>query len=255
MFLALLSDAKDSVEKDTHVFSSSKADAKEKSNIESKTDEDYTSHHLALRAEEVRLLEKCSEYLFDLFEANLTPEYRRLSVIQERAIACFNCSLEDEITKGKRSGIVEYTFEQQNIHEEFKDVFEQLIGDFLFDEKMSVTNFFLLVEKCAVTERKNLGILMKTERQKKFADEILDTIYWYTDFECWASAMRAEASYRRNMKLIRDNDGRKTDKGHVHRSDMLHNRHIDELDGADEVIDETEGTGTPSERYFNERLL
>jgi The ARF-like 2 binding protein BART len=229
MFLALLSDAKESVEKDTHVRSSFKAEAKEKFNSEKKTNESST--------DEVILLEKCSEYLFDLFEANLTPEYRRLNAIQERSIACFNRSLEDEITRGTKSSIVEYTFEQQNIHGEFKDVFEQLIGDFLFDEKISVNNFYSLVEKCALPARKSLGILTKTEKQKRFADEILDTIYWYTDFECWATAMRAEASYRRNMKLIRE----------------------DELDDANGLTESTGGTSASADEHLhgrlNERLL
>jgi The ARF-like 2 binding protein BART len=237
MFLALLSDAKESVEKDTHVRSSFKADAKEKFNSEKKTNEGSISHHLSHSSDEAILLEKCSEYLFDLFEANLTPEYRRLNVIQDRAIACFNRSLEDEITRATKSSIVEYTFEQQNIHGEFKDVFEQLIGDFLFDEKISVNNFYSLVEKCALPARKSLGILTKTEKQKKFADEILDTIYWYTDFECWATAMRAEASYRRNMKLIRE----------------------DELDAANGFIDSTGGTSASADEHLdgdlNERLL
>lgn len=233
MFLALLSDAKESADKDTHVRSTFKADAKEKRNTEKKTNEGSTSHHLSHSAVEVILLEKCSEYLFDLFEANLTPEYRRLNAIQERAITCFNRSLEDEITRAIKSSIVEYTFEQQSIHEEFKDVFEQLIGDFLFDEKISVNNFFSLVEKCALPARKSLGILTKTEKEKKFADEILDTIYWYTDFECWASAMRAEASYRRNMKLIRE----------------------DELDVTNGSIDGDRITSASAEELLNERLL
>lgn len=233
MFLALLSDAKESAEKDTHVRSSFKAEAKEKTNNEKKTNEGTTSHHLSHSADEVILLEKCSEYLFDLFEANLTPEYRRLNVIQERAIACFNRSLEDEITRAIKSSIVEYTFEQQNIHGEFKDVFEQLIGDFLFDEKISVNNFYSIVEKCALPERKCLGILTKTEKQRKFADEILDTIFWYTDFECWASAMRAEASYRRNMKLIRDG----------------------ELGDVNSLTDSTVGTDASAAENLNERLL
>lgn len=233
MFLALLSDAKESAEKDTHVRSTFKADAKEKGNTEKKTNEGSTSHHLSHSADEVVLLEKCSEYLFDLFEANLTPEYRRLNAIQERAITCFNRSLEDEITRAVKSSIVEYTFEQQSIHGEFKDVFEQLIGDFLYDEKVSVNNFFSLVEKCALPARKSLGILTKTEKEKKFADEILDTIYWYTDFECWASAMRAEASYRRNMKLIRE----------------------DELDVTNGSFDGTGITSASAEELLYERLL
>ena len=154
---------------------------------------------------EVDILEKCSEYLFDLFDANLTPEYKRIDTIQECAIECFNRSLESEIPNRLKSGIVEYTFEQQSIHDDFQRAFEELISDFLHDEKISHEDFTSIVQKCSVSGRKELGKAMKIGKGAQLADEILDCIFWYTDFECWASSMRAEASYRRNMKLLKLN--------------------------------------------------
>ena len=120
MFLARLDEAKESADRDMYRCSPNKVKVN-KHCADTVDDKEF--------AEDITILEKCSEYLFDLFDANLTPQYRRIDLIQEKAIKCFDVSLANE-TMGK-SSITEYTFEQEKIHGEFKDLFEQLISDFL----------------------------------------------------------------------------------------------------------------------------
>ena len=183
---------------------------------------------------EIDILEKCSEYLFDLFDANLTPEYKRIDIIQERAVECFNRYLESVTSTRMKSGIVEYTFEQQSIHDDFQRAFEELIGDFLHDEKISHEDFTSIVQKCSVSGRKELGKSIKNGRGAELADEILDCIFWYTDFECWASSMRAEASYRRNMKLLQLND---TERRFSGAKDSIGDEVIMQSSGDSSIID------------------
>ena len=177
---------------------------------------------------EMILLEKCCEYLFDLFDANLTPGYRRINIIQEEAIKCFGSTLVDERSCIATSGkMIEYTFEQQRIHQEFKDLFEQLISDFLYDERISIEDFHSILKKTSagstIAER-----AQKRNQKAKFTDEILDCVMWYTDFESWAEFMTAEAKCRRNLGNLEhcgtfdakaDNLDEKSNYGNTNHSD------------------------------------
>ena len=148
---------------------------------------------------ETILLEKCCEYLFDLFDANLTPGYRRINLIQEKAIKCFGSTLVDERSCNATNGkMIEYTFEQQHLHQEFKDLFEVLISDFLYDEKISIDDFHSILRKTSASSS-TAGRAKKKNQKAKFTDEILDCVMWYTDFESWAEFMTAEAKCRRNL--------------------------------------------------------
>lgn len=215
MFLARLDDAKGVVDKEvSNIHPRGKIIKHENQGENLRTYEGIKSsgaEHSEHR--DIDILDKCSEYLFDLFDANLTPEYKRIDTIQEKAIQCFNRSLESEISNSVKSGVIEYTFEQQSIHDDFQRAFEELISDFLHDEKISHEHFTSIVQKCSVSGRKELGKTIREGKGVQLADEILDCIFWYTDFECWASSMRAEASYRRNIKLHRLNDTEKSQSG------------------------------------------
>ena len=195
MFLARLDEAKERAERDMYRTSPNKPNG-------NKHGSDIVNDEKIIK-EEPCILEKCSEYLFDLFDANLTPEYRRIDLIQEKAIRCFDRSLSTESTgstgsqPGGKSNVTEYTFEQERLHCDFKDVFEQLISDFLYDEQMSLDDFHSILKKSYSGPK--LGKIVKKGRQSKFANEILDCVMWYTDFECWANSMRAEAKYRKKM--------------------------------------------------------
>lgn len=215
MFLARLDDAWESVDKDITRRTFQKLDIKNNSTTsgeERKNNEgpicsqDRSSLIDSNGDNETTLLEKCCEYLFDLFDANLTRGYRRIDLIQEKAIKCFSRSLIDERSNSVRGNkVVEYTFEQEHLHREFKDLFEQLISDFLYDERISVDDFHSILKKTLAVSS-NVRAINKKNQKTKFTDEILDCVMWYTDFECWAEFMTAEAKCRRSLGRLEPDD-------------------------------------------------
>lgn len=142
--------------------------------------------------EEGGILEKCSEYLFDLFDANLMPDYQEMNKIQEKAIKSFIDSFPEDDYYGDHKA-AEYTFAQQDLHREFVDRFESLIGDFLKIESISVDQLLREVQIAL----KQPGI---SQRKVDLAHEITECIDWYCSFESWAKSMREEAMYRRRQK-------------------------------------------------------
>ena len=143
---------------------------------------------------EPTLLDKCSEYLFDVFESNLTPEYQRINDIQEKAINSFSVS--DLEARPDHKQVYEYTFAQEDCHRQFCRLFETLIEEFLSTEATSVEAFVARLE-ATVADR---GGGKETKRQKQVAHEVIDCIHWYSSFDSWAESMREEARYRRRCE-------------------------------------------------------
>lgn len=138
---------------------------------------------------EETIFDRCSEYLFDIFESNLTPEYNRINDIQELAIRSF-LSSSDLDARPDHKQTYEYTFAQDTFHRQFQKVFENLIEEFLEAEGIVPTDF--------VTKLKTMLTDTSTkEGKKKVANEIIDCINWYSSFDSWAASMREEARYRK----------------------------------------------------------
>lgn len=201
MFLARLDEAKDSVDRDVFVSPDNKDNRKydETKNTEERKSlivlKETIDNDDNIDENKSTILEKCSNYLFDLFDANLTPEYQKINSIQERAIKCFDNSNNSKSTP-------EYSFEQQNLHDEFKEVFEKLISDFLYDENISIDEFHCDLQKhFHGPQGYKVSLLgQKGDRkQTELANEILDCITWYTDFETWAQSIINEVSYRKRI--------------------------------------------------------
>jgi len=143
---------------------------------------------------EPSLLDKCSEYLFDVFESNLTPEYQRINAIQELAIASFAAS--DLEARPDHKQVYEYTFAQQEYHRQFCDLFEKLLEEFLTAEGLSVEAFVARLE-ATVADRSGGK---ESKRQRQVAHEVIDCINWYASFDSWAESMREEARYRKRCE-------------------------------------------------------
>mmetsp|Transcript_13952 Transcript_13952/g.13476 ORF Transcript_13952/g.13476 Transcript_13952/m.13476 type:complete len:255 (-) Transcript_13952:1002-1766(-) len=204
MFLARLDEAKDSADKDLFISPNVKTNRKYDEKKNSEDTKSLIVLEASINQNEIKdlnkmtILEKCSEYLFDLFDANLTPEYHKINNIQEKAIKCFGSSITDKDD-------TEYTFEQQNIHDEFKEVFEKLISDFLYDEKISIDEFHHDLQKHfhGPSGYKTSLLGQKGDRkQTELANEILDCITWYTDFKTWAQSIINEVAYRKRIHNI-----------------------------------------------------
>jgi hypothetical protein len=131
------------------------------------------------------LLRKCSEYLFDLFDANLMDGYLRIEAFEERAVKAFqNFSLSPR-SPGKQ--VTEFTFEQEKLHREFLDIFEELIEEFLKEQNVTMEEFLKVVQDNLKGSR---------GRKAELANEVMDCIMWYSNFEEWAHLMYQEAQYK-----------------------------------------------------------
>ena len=86
--------------------------------------------------DEPTILEKASEYLFDLFDANCMEEYKQIEQFEENACKAFT-NLDAE----------EYTLEQDSLHQEFLVLFENLLEKFLETERISIEEFYGEVKK------------------------------------------------------------------------------------------------------------
>jgi len=165
------------------------------------------------------ILKKFSEYLFDLFDANLMDGFKKIESFETNALPAF--LHEDGV-------IEEYTFEQERLHKQFLDLFESLIEKFLIDEGATVPQFYQAVER----EVKNGGLLSssRSRKDKEFfeeAQEIVNIIAEYMTFEEWAKNMRTEALRRqkyskRNQHLSHDVTSYKSSLQIAVESDLNH---------------------------------
>jgi hypothetical protein len=122
------------------------------------------------------ILERATEYLFDIFDANCMEEYHILNNFEERAMLQFPVDDADK---------EEITFEQERLHNEFLTIFEDLLEKFLNTEGISSSSFFELVR-----ENFQGGTRMCQ------AIEIVDVIFCYCDITQWHAMMRETARQR-----------------------------------------------------------
>lgn len=143
------------------------------------------------------ILEKLCEYLFDLFDANCMDDYIRMERFELRAVEAF---------KGDE---MEFTHEQHDLHKEFVALFEQLVEGFLSTEDYSIDEFyqelkhFLQVSgpkskpKLGGTGYYDSGLVTP-------ADEVMEVISSYMQFDVWAGLMRRQAQQRGAFLTIKD---------------------------------------------------
>ena len=81
------------------------------------------------------ILEKLTEYLFDLFDANCTEDFKKMEAFEKRAVLAFDP--DDE----------EYTLAQTELHTEFQQLFEALTGTFLKTEGYTCEQVYAIAEK------------------------------------------------------------------------------------------------------------
>ena len=87
--------------------------------------------------------------------------------------------------------VYEYTFAQEQFHQQFCSTFEKLITEFLRGEGESIDSF---VGKLKVTMTAAATTTNKqTNKQRRIGNEIIDCITWYSSFTSWAESMREEA--------------------------------------------------------------
>lgn len=222
-FLARLDDAKDCVKKEFKLLSPSPAKGKKPSNAsESKlTSETITDEHIEQQypfyrigdcddSDEENNLEKrqsivwkVCEYLFDLFDANQLDGYKKIEEFEDKAIKSFmKDDYEDENFEWQDfnpnydptlvAKVCEYSFEHQQLHNEFMKLFESLIEEYLIKEGYSIDSFYETLNKTLKESRSNPNSRIDE------AKEILEVIMCYSSFESWSCSMNEQAKRRWN---------------------------------------------------------
>ncbi len=136
---------------------------------------------------------KVSEYLFDLFDANLMDGYKKIAAFEEKAVMHFMSN-----TNAESNTTCEFTIEQEMLHREFLDLFESLIEDYLSKEGFKVSQFYTEVQKYQVMKENNA---LKGE-----ANEIIDIIGFYCDFSKWSTIMVDMAERKKQTNLYETNN-------------------------------------------------
>mmetsp|Transcript_1930 Transcript_1930/g.3076 ORF Transcript_1930/g.3076 Transcript_1930/m.3076 type:complete len:251 (-) Transcript_1930:197-949(-) len=150
--------------------------------------------------DESEILEKLSEYLFDLFDANCMEDYATMEEFEVKALESFR-NFEEK----------EYTHQQHALHNEFVELFEKLIEKFLRTEGYSVEVFYdeLLhfMKQQPATGSRNLLVpqLSPNEKNagKRMADECMEVISGYMKFDIWADMMRQQAKQQFEFKTMK----------------------------------------------------
>jgi len=141
------------------------------------------------------LLEKATEYLFDIFDANCMEEYRIINSFEERALLAFpiaDVNVAADLGEGEGE---EITFEQERLHNEFLGIFEELIERFLHAEGVSSASFYEQV-------REHYHHTQGGRRQMQ-AVEVVDVIFTYTDISQWHAMMMENARQRKRWEAHR----------------------------------------------------
>lgn len=133
------------------------------------------------------IIEKVSEYLFDLFDANLTTDFKKMEAFEKRAVKLFDPEVE------------EYTFEQEQLHREFCDLFEELVESFLSKEGYTYEEFYEEAKK-AIDEKHNAihrhnelvpqAFKKYQPSEMSMAEEIHGVVLAVSNFQLWADEMR-----------------------------------------------------------------
>lgn len=145
------------------------------------------------------ILEKLCEYLFDLFDANLMEDYIKMEKFEIRALESFQNFTDTE-----------YTHEQHALHNEFVALFEQLVEGFLQSEGYTIDVFYNelahFLNKSTFKPKGNKGPGMQSSYYNDAtpADEVMEVISSYIQFDTWADLMRKQAQQRCEFQSMRE---------------------------------------------------
>ena len=153
------------------------------------------------------ILDKLSEYLFDLFDANLMEDYMLMETFEIKAIESFRNYEESE-----------FTHEQHALHREFVSLFEQLVEGFLKKEGYTIDVFYdELVHFMKHNRNKGKNSSSSSNggsgtvanytfrgSNESAADEVMEVISSYMEFDVWAGLMRKQAQMQSEFRSTRE---------------------------------------------------
>jgi hypothetical protein len=144
------------------------------------------------------ILAKLAEYLFDLFDANLMEDYAKMEKFEIRALESFQ---DYEQT--------EFTHEQHALHNEFVALFEQLIEGFLQSEGYSIDVFYnelvhFINKSKSSTKGKAATAAAAAAAGMTPAEEVLEVVSNYMQFDLWADLMRQQARRQSEFATMKE---------------------------------------------------
>jgi hypothetical protein len=135
-----------------------------------------------------KILHDLNEYLFDLFDANCMEDYHKMEAFESRAMMAF---MEQKERKDSDYDLLHY-----QLHQEFLQLFEQLIEKFLAEYHCTSEDIFHELER--YKKKKD-----RTATDTDDRAEILDVLCYYTDFPTWAKMMNDNAQLRLKIQHMK----------------------------------------------------
>lgn len=162
------------------------------------------------------IMSKLSEYLFDLFDANCMADFHRMEAFELTALRSFEDSF--------ASPYSEFTHEQHLLHEQFLQLFEELIEGFLRQEHYSAEEFYEQLAQHLDDDDDPSHPHAKTRMQvgsdwfddgstdsqpseQDSAHEVFSVIRSYMRFDAWAENMRRMARQQLRFQSFREQVG------------------------------------------------
>lgn len=177
---------------------------------------------------------KLSEYLFDLFDANCMADFHRMEAFELRALQSF----QDFSSSSSYADAVpysEFTHEQHLLHEQFLQLFEELIEGFLRQEHFSAEEFYeqlaqhlddddhhpdrhaddpphsqaktRMQESDCFDDGSSCDSQQQQASEPDSAHEVLEVIRHYMRFDAWAENMRRMARQQLRFQSFREQVG------------------------------------------------
>ena len=145
------------------------------------------------------IVERVSEFLFDIFDANLMDEYKEIERFEGSAERAFV----DSATEGDGDEDVEFTHEQYALHSQFAALFERLTEQFLAKEGFTPERFYEVVRRQQRAEKADAEAGRAGDREwgekGEVAHEVIDVVSEVSDIRVWAKEMRRRVRHRRQF--------------------------------------------------------
>jgi hypothetical protein len=129
--------------------------------------------------EDIDVVKELQEFLFDVFDANMMPEYHALKSFEDKSWPKFDPDID------------EFSFEQQKLHDEFVLLFEAITETFVRRHGFTNEQFY---------EKVRRGTVSKHQSKKEEADDVLSVLHQVSDFTVWAAEMRERAGSMREWE-------------------------------------------------------
>ena len=146
------------------------------------------------------IVERVSEFLFDIFDANLMDEYKEIERFEGSAERAFVASASEGDGDDES---VEFTHEQYALHGEFAALFERLTERFLAKEGFTPERFYEVVRRQQRAEKADAEAGRAADREfgekGEVAHEVIDVVAEVSDIRVWAKEMRRRVRHRRQF--------------------------------------------------------